>query len=135
MKQLMFLVLFLLCSTVSFAQEQKENIFSRITANNPVSQKAKIVDPSTDVSTITIISTSHNSKKIVREVLVRLKVDDNICYHIIDMNAKTDQDFFDANKYFVLANLGYDVPELKGKCWGTIKLKGIDYIALFNRIN
>ena len=52
-------------------------------------------------------------------------------YRIIDMNAKTEQDISNANIYFVLANLGYTVPEIKDKCWSIIKIQGIDYIALF----
>lgn len=51
------------------------------------------------------------------------------------MNAKTDQDILNANKYFVLANLGYIVPETKDKCWSTIRLRGVDYIALFIDVN
>ncbi|MCS2583217.1 hypothetical protein NXY00_07845 [Bacteroides sp. BFG-551] len=47
------------------------------------------------------------------------------------MNAKTEQDISNANIYFVLANLGYTVPEIKDKCWSIIKIQGIDYIALF----
>lgn len=129
----MFLALFLLCSTLSFAQQQKkENIFAGISINNSVNHKdKKSVNPATDVSTIAIINTSHSSNRLAHDVLVRLKGDDNILYHIIDMNAKTNQEILDANKYFVLANLGYSVPQLKGKCWSIIRLKGVDYIALF----
>ena len=127
MKQLMLLVLFL-CSTISFAQKQKENIFEKISVNNPTTPKSKAVNPITDVFTIAIIN---DSKGLAREVLVQLKRGDDTLYPIIDMNAKTEQDILNANIYFVLANLGYTVPEIKDKCWSIIKIQGIDYIALF----
>lgn len=132
----MFLVLFLTFSTNSFSQKQKdkENIFTRTTVNSSANQSVKSVNPITDVSTIAIINTSKEFNGLAREVLVKLKKDDKILYHIIDMNAETDQDIFNANKYFILANLGYNVPEIKDKCWGTIQIKGMDYIALFNVI-
>ena len=132
MKRLVYLVVLLIFSTNSFTQKQKENIFERISVGKSVNQKIKNVNPTTDVSTIAIIN---NSKGLTREVLVRLNGDDDTLYHIIDMNAKTDQDILNANKYFVLANLGYIVPETKDKCWSTIRLQGIDYIALFIDVN
>lgn len=132
MKRLVYLVVLLIFSTNSFAQKQKENTFERISVGKSVNQKIKNVNPATDVSTIAIIN---NSKGLTREVLVRLNGDDDTLYHIIDMNAKTDQDILNANKYFVLANLGYIVPETKDKCWSTIRLRGVDYIALFIDVN
>lgn len=131
MKHLIFLLLFLMGSISSFGQKQEENIFRKISVNNPVTKKSQTVNPVTDVSTIAIINTSNTPEGLAREILVRLKGDNNAQYHIIDMNAKTDQDIFNANKYFILANMGYIVPEIKDKCWSIIKIRGVNYIALF----
>ena len=90
----MLLVLFL-CSTISFAQKQKENIFEKISVNNPTTPKSKAVNPITDVFTIAIIN---DSKGLAREVLVRLKSGDDTLYRIIDMNAKTEQDILNAHQ-------------------------------------
>lgn len=128
MKHLMYLVLFLIFSTNSFAQKLKENIFNNIPISESTNQKTKVINPLTDISTITIIN---NSNGLIRELLVKLKSDENTLYRIIDMNAKSNQDNLNANIYFVLANLGYNVPEIEDKCWSTIRLRGVNYIALF----